>query len=199
MKKTIRLLLVSFAVVLLTMGFIANAQSDKVTAIEGASIRLEGKQGLRFYAKLDESVKTNKHGFYLIYGVTTISELENALLNDEDINGKEIFKVIVPGVTNDNGFTVVLTDIPSSGYYQNITVIPFVEIDEVEVFNNAVTRSVAAVALNMANDGKDIDGIADVEGMLNTPLKKYKLNSSGYYEISSGVYETHHDNLKMNL
>lgn len=201
MKKTLKILMFVFVGVLFLTGLKAKANSNLVEAIEGASIRTEGVQGLRFYAKLDESVIENKHGFYLIYGVATVNELETALDNKVDgkayLNDQVVFEVNVPGVTQDNEFSVVLTEIPATGYFQNITVIPYVVVNDKNVYaSNASTRSVAAVALNMANSGKDISEISEVETILETPLKKYKLNSSGNYELSSGVYETNHVNLR---
>ncbi len=110
------------------------AKADSgVTAIDGASIRVKTEtsaQGLRFYAELGESVKGNEHGFYLAYGKATIIDLENAILEagpgTPKVNGKPIFRVTVPGVNAENRYSVVLTGIPEVGYFDEISVVPFV-------------------------------------------------------------------------
>jgi hypothetical protein len=70
-------LLIAFAILLVNISRVSAV--GEVTVYDGASIRLQTEttgQGLRFYATLDESVKANEHGFYLVYGKTTIAELE---------------------------------------------------------------------------------------------------------------------------
>ncbi len=184
---------------------LSQAKADSaVTAIDGASIRVKTEtsaQGLRFYAELGESVKGNEHGFYLAYGKATVVDLENALLEAgsgvASVNDKPVFRVTVPGVSAENRFSVVLTGIPEVGYFDEISVIPFVVQGANEVFvNEPVKRSVAAVVLNMATNGQDVSKVEALESITKTDKKKVGLNADGDLEVSSGVLELNHFNLR---
>src|SRR5690554_7376917 len=106
-------------------------------------------------------MKANEHGFYLVYGKATVTELEAAITAADGgtitLNDKTVFKVPVPGVTAENEFSVVLIGIPEAGYFDNDSVIPYVVVNEENVYSaTTVSRSVAEVALKMANAGEDI-------------------------------------------
>jgi uncharacterized repeat protein (TIGR02543 family) len=197
MRKIFRSLLVLVFGVFLISSINVKATSPLVEAIDGASIRTQGVQGLRFYATLDESVKANEHGFYLVYGKTTIAELEAAITAADGgtitLNDKTVFKVQVPGVIAGNEFSVVLLGIPEAGYFDNVSVIPYVVVDEENVYSaTTVSRSVAEVALKMANAGEDISVIQGVDAITATAKKKSGYNHDDNIEISSGIYELNH-------
>ena len=203
MKRFFRsVLLIAFAILLVNISRVSAA--GEVTVYDGASIRLQTEttgQGLRFYATLDESVKANEHGFYLVYGKTTIAELKAAITaaagGTITLNDKTVFKVQVPGVTAGNEFSVVLLGIPEAGYFDNVSVIPYVVVAEENVYSAAtVSRSVAQVALKMANAGEDISGIQGVNAITATAKKKVGNNADGNLSVSSGVYELNHYNLR---
>ena len=170
--------------------------SSFVQNIEGVSIRKKTEnshQGLRFYGKLDESVKGNAHGFYLVYGKTTLSELTEKLdsgANPIYINGKEVYHIEIPGSTEENNFSVVLVGIPEDGYFDLISVIPYVVVNGVKVFPPEVNkRCVADVALKMANAGEEVADIVRFDSIVNTNKKKVSMSPNGDVIISSGVYE----------
>ena len=196
MRKIKSLLLIAFAVVLLGSAQVKAA--NEVVAIDGASIRTateELGQGLRFYAKLDAAVKENEHGFYVAYGIATPAELEAAIAlaagGDVMLNGKIVYHVEVVGVTAENEYSVVLLGIPEVGYFDAITVLPYVVIDEAVVLPEVVvTRSVGEVALNMASAGEN-----PPEAVLNAVKTSYKrvgLNAKGQLEITDDLYELNH-------
>ncbi len=153
-----------------------------------------------FSAVLDEAVKNNEHGFYLVFGEASISSLITAIteqVNDTiSLNDKNVHKVIVPGVKGDNSYSVVLTGIPDIGYFDVITVIPYVNKDGVEEYANPIIRSVAAVALKMANDGADISNIVSADKILNTTRKRVIRRDNGDIEIKDSIYETNPKTLK---
>lgn len=207
MKKTrwiILGVLVFFASLLLGMNRIVRAENGTlINSIDGASIRiksLNSEQGLMFSAVLDEAVKNNEHGFYLVFGEASISSLITAIteqVNDTiSLNDKNVHKVIVPGVKGDNSYSVVLTGIPDIGYFDVITVIPYVNKDGVEEYANPIIRSVAAVALKMANDGADISNIVSADKILNTTRKRVIRRDNGDIEIKDSIYETNPKTLK---
>lgn len=172
--------------------FNVKALSPLVVSIEGASIRTseseEVKQGLRFYAKLDESVKDNVHGFYIAYGYATVDDLEDALLDDPVIiNGKNVFRQVVNGVNLENEYSIVLTGIPGIGYFDEISVIPFVVYNEEEVFYNSVTRSIAEVAFKALSLGDSVG--SDVVNYVSNNFKRTSMTLGGEIELVSGVYE----------
>ena len=199
MKRFFRsVLLIAFAILLVNVSRVSAV--GEVTAIEGASIRLQSEsagQGLRFYARLDESMKANEHGFYLVYGKATVTELEDAIVEagsgDIMLNGKKVFKVVVPAVTAENEFSVVLLGIPEEGYFDKLTAIPYVVNGGAEIYPAVhYKRSVAEVALNMANAGMDISGILGINTIVETTKKKSGYNHDDNIEISSGIYELNH-------
>src|SRR5690606_41250599 len=59
-----------------------------IESIDGASIRSQGVQGLRFYANLID-VDAQSHGFYLLYGDASLEDLEIAIENDLVHEGKQ--------------------------------------------------------------------------------------------------------------
>ncbi len=178
MRKIFRSLLVLVFGVFLISSINVKATSPLVEAIDGASIRTQGVQGLRFYARLDESMKANEHGFYLIYGEATVQQLTDAITTAAGgqilLNDKEVFKVEVPGVTDQNEFSVVLTGIPDTGYLDKITVIPYVENNDlIETLSIApVTRSVGEVAIAMEEEGLETppEGIIDLLSIVSFDL-----------------------------
>lgn len=172
-----------------------------IETIDKASIRVEGEQGLRFYAKVLDSSNIKEKGFYLVYGTTTVSNLENAIINSSGgpiiLNGKEVYHVTVPGVTIDNEFSVVLTGIPSVGYLDNITVIPYVisKDDEEKTFANPVTRSVTEVAIKMDEENEAIP--SNVNSFLTNVIKvSLTLNE---LEITYGLKDNLGNYVDLNL
>lgn len=175
MKRIFKLFLVILTGFFFVSTLSVKANDDLVTMNPGASIRTavgEVEQGLRFYGYLDETVKDNPHGFYLIYGEATPQQLEDALVGgfvegETKLNGKEVFKVTVPGVIQDKDgkyqFTVVLTGIPATGYLNQITVIAYVEDNGAPVYvEEPTTRSIYDVAKAMQNsEDEDERNLAD--------------------------------------
>lgn len=179
------------------------ADGPAISSIDGASIRVKtetSEQGLRFYAELNESVKNKEHGFYLVYGKATVTDLENALLSagagEPEVNNKVVYHVQVPGVNAENKYSVVLTGIPEVGYFDNISVFPYYMDGQVKRFAVPVTRSVAGVVFNMASNGKDVSKVEGLTAITETDKKKVAVNAFGDLEISSGVYELNHFNLR---
>lgn len=151
MKKTklFTLLFMLMAFFTLSIGLSANAAS--VLMDEGASIRTEGNQGLRYTATLSGNYDNGEHGFYLIYGKASKDDLIIAKNNDDPlINGKDYKTVYVSGYTINKKFSVVLIGIPEVGYEDDITVLAFIKQNGKEILSeNVTTRCVAEVARNI--------------------------------------------------
>lgn len=174
MKKVFKLLLVILTGFVFVSTLKANANSTLVEMREGAQIRTkteELEQGLRFTAKLEEEALGKDHGFYLIYGIPNEDDLESLESFEEgatEINGKEVFKVPVPGVSQGGEFSVVLTGIPkdSVGYLKQITVLAYV-VDDGEELSNTMTRSVYQVAKAMLANGENEDLANSIIGAID--------------------------------
>lgn len=114
------------------------------------------KQGLRFTASLNQAYKNNEHGFYLVYGLTAITELNNAISsNNLVLNNKEVFRKKVKGLTSNDTFSIVITGIPEYGYNDIISVIPYVidNNNNLVLANEIISRTVFETALLLANKG----------------------------------------------
>ncbi len=171
-------------------------QDNVISIIDGASIRtktVNSSQGLRFTAKIPPELIENEHGFYVAYGKTNVSSLLDALNLDEEnpmINGKNVHKVFVPSAKENGEFSVVLTGIPNFGYFDEVSVIPFVVIDEdLKLVDNPVSRSVASVALKMANEGLSIDKITDLSFILNSNKKHIYQYPNGDIVVTSSLIQ----------
>ncbi|HHV33609.1 MAG TPA: hypothetical protein GXX71_02850, partial [Acholeplasma sp.] len=168
--------------------------SHLISTLDGASIRTEGIQGLRFYGEVDSSVKNNEHGFYLVYGSITKLELQNIADNNLTThNGKQVYKVVVPGVTLTNQFSVVLIGIPIKGYIDGITVTAYVKVDGEVVLSDPITRCVAEVAVKAHENGEPVnDIITDIKNnIFDYTVEGNSLNIEPGY-----IYETDYTNLK---
>ncbi len=174
MKKVFKLFLVILTGFVFVSTLKANANSTLVEMLDGAQIRTkteELEQGLRFTAKLEEEALGKDHGFYLIYGIPNEDDLASLESFEEgvtEINGKEVFKVPVPGVSQGGEFSVVLTGIPkdSVGYLKQITVLAYVDNDGEEL-SNTMTRSVYQVAKAMLENEENEDLANSIIGAID--------------------------------
>ncbi len=167
--------------------------------LPGASIRTEGIQGLRFSAKVNDSTNIQEKGFYLLKGEATIADLM-ASLDTMSYNGKSIFKVVVPGVTVDNEFSVVLIGIPPIGYLDDITVIPYAKMNSNDDFYDVPSvRSVGQVAINMAQAGAPLpQGVQDVLNTINNNFTRVGIIGENL-EIAKGLKDADNNYVNSSL
>lgn len=204
MRRTIKLLVLLTISIILNMTFKINANTNLIEVDEKASIRIktsESEQGLRFYAKLDESLKDQEHGFYLIYGLASLSELNDAISEENNgmivLNDKKVFKVPVIGVNNKNEFSVVLTGIPEKGYADRITVFSYVVLEEEIISETKVVRSIAEVALKLIDNPMYQDVAINIVNRVNNlvyyadfetdVVSNYIKNTQTNFGVSEGI------------
>lgn len=190
-KKRPLILLVLAFFTFLSIGVKATtkAQSEVlISTIDGASIRTKtenSEQGLRFYAKVDESVKNNEHGFYLVFGNVTTEELSESIRlqteNEIVLNDKIVFKVVVRDVREDNTYSVILTGIPEVGYFDVLSVIPYVVHNDKEIYAEPISRSIASVILKMSNEGEDISNIVSLDKVIKTDRRRIIENNNNFF------------------
>lgn len=167
--KTIILLILA---IFISSIFTVKASSEKIKIVNGASIRTKTKtsdQGMRFTAEL-LSPNSEEHGFYLVYGNSSKLELINAInsnYNTLTINDKEVFKVVVEGLSTDNKFSVVITGIPEIGYLDSITVIAYVTIDGNTFYSDSVSRSFYCIAKTLEENNNGNQTTADIISSVN--------------------------------
>ncbi len=170
MKKIKSVLFGLLFVLFLQLNINLKADEAKIEIIESAQIRFKTEksaQGLRFSSDLDVSLKDEEHGFYVMYGYATTNDLINALDNDNNINGKQIFKVTVPSVNNEGSFSVVLTGIPEEAYLDIVSVVSYVVVDNITYYSEHFYRSVGMVALGLEKEGFNNPSIDEIIDNLN--------------------------------
>src|SRR5690554_6534886 len=187
-------IIVTFLVTLLLVTPSVFASSGAPTMIDGASIRTSGEQGVRFYANLENEAVTSQ-GFYLVYGETSVVNLQTAISNAVEgnvmLNGKKVFKVEVENREPNGDFSVVLTGIPEVGYLDKITAIAYGVVDNAEIFISAgTTRSIGEVAYNMikANDYNQV--ALDILESIDINHRALVSTHWETYEESSAIFET---------
>lgn len=187
-------IIVTFLVTLLLVTPFVFASSGAPTMIEGASIRTSGEQGLRFYANLENEAVTSQ-GFYLVYGETSVVNLQTAISNAvEDnvmLNGKKVFKVEVENREPNGDFSVVLTGIPEVGYLDKITAIAYGVVDNAEIFVSAgTTRSIGEVAYKMAQAGQINETARQILDVIDNEFSALFERPWGTFEERSAIYST---------
>ncbi len=174
-----------------------------VSMFNEASIRYKttsSSQGLRFSARLDEDVKYNEHGFYLVYGYVSIEDLKIALTNQNGnkvyINGKEVIKTVVEGIKEENTFSVVVTGVPEVGYADNISAIAYVVVGGEYYYSNLpTTKSILEVGLASLNKGETHSSLNNI---LDSCTKNMVFGQNAFddYELNNTFYEYNHLYLK---
>lgn len=202
--KIILTFILTFVFVIFSFQETAVFADDNYVSLENkASIRIKtdkSSQGLRFTASLNKNHSYVEHGFYLAYGNVTTQELMDALVLESYppiINDREVFKVALSGVTDENKFSVVLTGIPKEGYFDEISVFAYVILENYRtIIEGPTTKSVSEIALKMANDGFEINKILDFEAILNSSNKIVSSYPDGSIFITSSLIETNYESLK---
>ena len=149
--------------------------SATLTMINGAQIRTEGTQGLRFACLSSNYFKEGvEHGFYLAKGTHTKDALVSAISSASDsISGNKLVKKEATGT--DNTFAVTVYNIEEANYNTDITVIAYLKVNGEYTFSNiAVTRNIYNVATNAYEKGNDNNYIKHI---LN-PNQRIKVTSS---------------------
>ena len=162
MKKNLLVLMCVFFVAFFSLSIKADVECN-VTIEDGASIRTTGNQGIRFKASASVLPAESKHGFFLVLGEESKDDLVTAINGGLNrINDHKILKKEVTG--SDLEFAVIVYNIGSEHYEQNITALGYVELSNgTYVFSNkSVTRNIMQVAGIAYKNGNDDSFIADL-------------------------------------
>ncbi len=190
MKEFKKITLVFFILMCMFSFVLVKANSGNAAVLnDSVSIRSKtetSRQGLRFTAELKDLQA--EHGFYVAYGKVSLNDLKSAINNPVGgkiiINDKEVFKVAVESVDNDNNFKVVLVGIPDFGYFDQISVFAYAD----NFISANVTKSVLDVAVKMEESNASSSTSKDIINSFENIFLKGKLDSNLNYVVSSGIY-----------
>ena len=148
MKKIVLNLFICLPLICLLFVIGVKAHAETGLAINsGASMRTAAEhQGLRFSASVSSLDGITEHGFYVIKGKHTKSEITSAIAASEStISGDKLLKKIVDGTDLD--FHLVIYNIDSlSRYAQPITVLAYTYDGSSYEYTSVVTKNLADVA-----------------------------------------------------
>ncbi len=163
MKKIIFGLFIFLVVFIIGVTYVHANNECTLTMENGASIRTTGNQGIRFRAKASSLPDGSTHGFYVVLGTVSKDDLANAITNDETkINDKDIVKKEITG--NDLTFSVIIYNITSTHYEDDITALAYVKLSNgTYVFpTNSFTSNIMNVAKKAYELGEANDYIRDI-------------------------------------
>ncbi len=147
MKKIIKNLLIVLIITICSIGVVKlNAASVVVSMNDGASIRTEEPNGLKFSAKVTNWSPGMTMGMVIGRGELQLSQLT--------VNNLEAAVTIVDELDSDNCFHISMVNIPEYAYSQKMTARAFVKSGESYIYSeNTVTRSIVDVAVEAYKDG----------------------------------------------
>lgn len=158
-----------------TLGIFSGAAVSDTILVEGAQIRTEGVQGLRFVAKIDKSAYSLTTGENANFGILIIpqNKLGKGELIDVDTETVGIVpaKNIMENTEEYYKFTAVLTGLPAEFYGTEIVARAYVEQDGVYTYSNQLARSVKTVAEMILDNAQASDNEIQVA---NEVLAKYE-------------------------
>lgn len=133
-----------------TLGIFSGAAVSDTILVEGAQIRTEGVQGLRFVAKIDKSAYSLTTGENANFGILIIPQNKlgkgELIAVDTETVGIVPAKNIMENTDEYYKFTAVLTGLPAEFYGTEIVARAYVEQDGVYTYSNQLARSVKTVA-----------------------------------------------------
>lgn len=186
MKKIVLFLFSLIIIFSIYCGINTKANSINIYLENGARIRTEGFQGLRFEASINSLENVSEHGFFLALGYHSYDDMKSAASNNSNtINGKTLLKKTTNG--SELRFAVTVYDIPLEEYGNTISVLAYCKSNDVFYFSPInVSRNIIEVARNAYFSGNNQEFIEEIVD--NTKVKVTSNNSSiKYYQDLSDV------------
>ena len=147
MKKVLLGLFICLSLICLLFVGVKTKALDAPSMVNGASIRTTGEhQGLKFSASVTSLEGVVEHGFFVVKGTHTKDAIASAAESSSDtVGGDKLLKKEVVG--EDLDFHLVIYNIKSNGYEQDITALAYVyDGSEYTFASAAVTRNIFTVA-----------------------------------------------------
>ncbi len=175
------------------------AQMTDLSVTDGAAIRVgvtETNQALRFYANIDLSLNPDEIGFYIVKGLSNLSELSDVVhetsSNTFTLNGQVVMKVSATDLDSYGNFNVVVPDISPDNFSQLYTAVAyFIKDDVINLSYNTTSRSVLEVAYKMYYANEATPQISQI----TQGVKLFGVDAFGSLSVTD-QYETNHFNLK---
>lgn len=151
-------LVLTILLLIASLSVYANAIPQSNLTIEGAQIRTQGEQGIRFVAKVDKNSFDLVAGEYANFGIIMLPRSmvdHDALITVDTFSVKNVKAKNILTETNEYyEFTAVLTNIPAEFYGTDIVARAYVNAGDRYVYSDQLCRSVKTVA-QMILDDKD--------------------------------------------
>ena len=157
-----------------TLGIFAGAVSGNGITVEGAQIRTEGVQGLRFVAKVERAkfnLTTGENANFgiLLIPASMIGENENITVDTHTVKNVKA-KNLMSQTEEYYEFTAVLLNIPAEFYGMELVARAYVKQGDDYTYSEQLTRSVKFVAEAIL---KDSDASETDVAVANAVLKAY--------------------------
>ena len=162
---------------------------SSLLTIEGAQVRLEGVNGIRFKGNVDtnfDKTGVTGYGIALAFGEVPVSDV----VVGNTVNGKSVLYGEVTDLVDDS-YYVNLINIPETMYGQKVTARSYVVKDGERLYSDtAKTRSLGYVALYSKSQGYSstlLDSI--ITTLNNNYMKAYTIGDNVHINNPVYVYE----------
>lgn len=189
MKKIITLFVLCLSFIgLLFIGL--NVKADATFNMEnGASIRTTGNAGLKFKATISELPTDSTHGFILVKGNHTKSEITAAVNSSATKVGDDTI-VIKEVVGTDTTFSVVIYNIGAEYYGQEISVLAYTHTESGYSYADAVqVRNIAEVARTAYQNSNQYDNDDNLVYSIANACRVKVTHSNGTISYSNDYNE----------
>lgn len=198
--KKIGLFLFGFIIIFsLYCGINIKADVISIDLIDGARIRTEGVQGLRFEASINNTEGVSEYGFYVAKGYHSYGDFTNAIRDGEDnVSGNKL----VHRTSNQQSFALTIYDIDDNNLGTTITVVAYYKISTTFYFSSICTsRNIAEIARTKFASDESIDFVNDIVSKTKvkvtnsdesvkyySDLDKFDLSNGDMIELVKGSY-----------
>ncbi|MBO7078383.1 MAG: DUF11 domain-containing protein [Bacilli bacterium] len=177
MKKVSLFLYGLIIIFSLYCGLSIKADAISINLVDGARIRTEGVQGLRFEASINSTDGVSEYGFYVAKGYHSYDDMTSAISSEEaTVGGNKL----VNRTSSQQSFAITIYDIDDNNLGTTITVIAYYKVSSTYHFSNiCVSRNIAEVARTKFETDESIDFVNEVVD--KTKVKVTSSNESVKY------------------
>ena len=177
MKKVSLFLFGLIIIFSLYCGLSVKADVISIDLVDGARIRTEGVQGLRFEASINNTDGVSEYGFYVAKGYHSYDDMTAAIsLEEATVGGNKL----VNRTSSQQSLAITIYDIDDNNLGTTITVIAYYKVSSTYHFSNiCVSRNIAEVARAKFATDESLDFVNEVVD--KTKVKVTSSNESVKY------------------